>query len=131
MTKSTPMIIFFALNFDLSIFKNLTASFFSKFPRVDPGKKIIIFSDELILKGSLLFFEKSYPFGIIASFGNFLLKPFLPFFYLSKNPLLMMLYSALVFFLQFYFSQRYLLMFSRDFSAAEILLLKFSISKTA
>ena len=36
------------LNFDLSIFKNLTASFLSKLPMVDPGKKIIIFSDELI-----------------------------------------------------------------------------------
>ena len=42
---------------------------------VDPGKKIIIFSDELILKGSLLFPEKSYPFGVIATFGNFFLKP--------------------------------------------------------
>ena len=68
------MIIFFALNFDLSIFKNLTASFFSKLPMVYPGKKIIIFSDELILKGGLLFPEKSYPFGVIATFGNFLLK---------------------------------------------------------
>ena len=68
------MIIIFALNFDLSIFKNFTASFFSKLPRVDPGKKIIIFSDGLILKGSLLFFEKSYPFGVIVIFGNFFFK---------------------------------------------------------
>ena len=68
------MIIFFALNFDLSTFKNLTASFLSKLPIVDPGKKIIIFSDDLILKGGLLLLEKSYPFGVIATFGNFFLK---------------------------------------------------------
>ena len=75
MTKSAPIIIFFALNFDLSIFKNLIASFFSKLPMVDPGKKMIILSDELILKGSLLLPEKSYPFGVIVIFGNFFLKP--------------------------------------------------------
>ena len=68
------MIIFFALNFDFNIFKNLTASFSLKLPMVDPGKNIIIFSDELILKGSLLFLEKSYPLGVIAIFGNFFLK---------------------------------------------------------
>jgi len=44
---------------------------------VDPGKNIIIFSDELILKGSLLFLEKSYPLGVIAIFGNF-------FFYIKN-----------------------------------------------
>ena len=42
---------------------------------VDPGKKITIFSDELILKGNLLFPEKSYPIGVISTFGNFFLKP--------------------------------------------------------
>ena len=41
---------------------------------VDPGKKIIMFSDELILKGSLLLPEKSYPLGVMATFGNFFLK---------------------------------------------------------
>ena len=35
---------------------------------------IELFSDELILKGILLFPEKSYPFGVIATFGNFFLK---------------------------------------------------------
>ena len=31
-------------------------------------------ADELILKGSLLFFEKSYPLGVIAILGNFFLN---------------------------------------------------------
>ena len=47
---------------------------------VDPGKKIVTFSDERILKGNLLLPEKSYPFGVIVIFGNFFLKVFDTFF---------------------------------------------------
>ena len=72
--KSTPIIIFFALNLDFSNFKNCTASFFSKLPSVDPGKKIMMFSEELILKGSFILEVKSYPLGSIGIFGNFFLK---------------------------------------------------------
>ena len=32
-------------------------------------------TERKILKGNLLFSEKSYPFGVIATFGNFFLKP--------------------------------------------------------